>query len=92
MEPADIAYAREPLRIKPCCPWCFRRNGHTAECEVMHDDWSMPLPFGRHKDTLVRHAPREYLEWMYGRDIPSDLKQEIGRVLGADPATEMGTE
>jgi hypothetical protein len=60
MEPADVAYAREPLGgVKPCCPWCHHRGCHTPECEALHDEWSMPLPWGTHKGVLVRRAPRD---------------------------------
>ncbi len=67
------------------CSWCHRRGPHTADCDQMHDEWSMPMPFGRHKGKPIRRIEREYLEWLLGKVyLVADLRAEIERVLGVE--------
>jgi uncharacterized protein (DUF3820 family) len=85
IEFVDLAYLLTPRTVSAPCPWCFHRSGHSAWCEQLHDEWSLPIPFGRHKGTPVRRVPHDYLLWLLRRLIKSegnyDLRGEIERVL-----------
>ena len=39
---------------------------------------SMPMPFGKHKGTLIADLPGNYLNWFAREGFP---KSEIGRLL-----------
>ncbi len=40
---------------------------------------TMPMPFGKHKGTLLINFPEPYVSWFYGKGLPEG---EIGRLLG----------
>jgi uncharacterized protein (DUF3820 family) len=81
IEAVDMAYLTAPRIVSAPCPWCFHRTWHSAWCDQLHDDWSLPMPFGRHKGKPVRRVPRDYLQWLLRREPSSELKEEIERVL-----------
>lgn len=87
---ADRSYllGPRPEWRRDACPWCHRRTAHTPACDELHDSWSMPMPWGKHKGALVRHLPADYLRWLLTRaSIDSDLREEVARVLGVDVST-----
>lgn len=87
---ADRSYllGPRPEWRRDACPWCHRRTAHTPACDELHDSWSMPMPWGKHKGSLVRHLPADYLRWLLARaSIDSDLREEVARVLGVDVST-----
>ncbi len=40
---------------------------------------TIPMPFGKHKGTLLINLPEHYVSWFYGKGLPEG---EIGRLLG----------
>jgi uncharacterized protein (DUF3820 family) len=77
----DLAYLSGPRQYPDPCPWCGLRLSHTAACQQLHDEWSMLMPFGKHKGTLVRRVPVSYLKWLSRRNVSGELREEIERVL-----------
>lgn len=87
---ADMAHLDRPRHSTPCL-WCGGRLRHNPLCEELHDHWSLPMPFGKHKGQPIRRIPHEYLEWVLakshtvdGNTERSELVEEINRVLGRE--------
>ena len=40
------------------------------------------MPFGKHKDSLFREVPRDYLEWLSGTDLDEDMEYTVKYHLG----------
>jgi hypothetical protein len=85
IEFADLSYLMTPRTVSAPCPWCFHRSGHSTWCDQLHDDWSLPMPFGRHKGVPVRRVPCDYLQWLLLRlvldECHTGLREEVERVL-----------
>lgn len=41
-----------------------------------------PIKFGKHRDTLYKDLPRDYLRWMLGQDFDDDTKYTCREILG----------
>ena len=42
------------------------------------------MPFGKHKNTLLKDIPRDYLQWLKGTDLNEPLKTLVDKVLKAE--------
>jgi hypothetical protein len=81
---ADLAYLTAPREYPEPCPWCGLRLSHTPACKQLHDEWSMPMPFGQYRGIPVRRVPKSYLTWLLVESdltIGDELREEIESVL-----------
>jgi DNA polymerase III epsilon subunit-like protein len=50
------------------------------------------MPFGKHKGTPLGRVPRDYLEWLLGRDIEDELRDAIVVALRGDVVASRPTQ
>ena len=67
----------------------------SRKCLTMSfDDYNIPsnkpdineykMPFGKHEGQLLKDIPRDYIEWLAGRDLKEPLKSMVNELLNED--------
>lgn len=81
----DLAYLLGPRSWPAACVRCGGRLLHNSLCVTLTDDWTIVMPFGKHKGRAVRELDRDYLHWLLrsGMDLSADLRREIELALRA---------
>ena len=83
MSDGALAVVSHPHDFPEPCEWCGGRYRHSESCEELHDAWSLPMIFKKHRGTPICRVPSGYLRWAMPKIDKVDLADEIRRVLAS---------
>lgn len=80
-ESSELLHLADYLASRKCLNMSFD-DYEVPEVEIeLPDINTYKMPFGKHKDKLIKDVPKDYLEWLSGQELKEPLKTFVKQLV-----------